>query len=250
MNHSRCRTLLSLALLLSAHAAEADFRILAFGDSNTWGWKPDAAGLRFDSSERWSGVLQAELGDGFTVITDGLVARRTNVDGLDVPQIDGSFLNGAKTLPPAIIRNAPIDLVIIFLGTNDLQRGIQRSAETIAESVAELCQQVVQSENLLYSAYPAPSAAWIVVPPELGDLSQSPLQALFQVGQDASRELASAFSAVAARENLTVFHLEAIAPNGAGVDGIHLTASTHEALGKALAAAIIKHAEAIIILND
>lgn len=40
--------------------------------------------------------------------------KRTNVDGLSTPFVDGSFLNGAKTLPVAIIRNAPLDLVIIF----------------------------------------------------------------------------------------------------------------------------------------
>ena len=31
--------------------------ILCFGDSNTWGYKPDKSG-RFDENIRWTGLLQ------------------------------------------------------------------------------------------------------------------------------------------------------------------------------------------------
>lgn len=214
------------------------FRILAFGDSNTWGWTPTGDGKRFADTERWTGVLQSELGSGYTVITDGLVARRTNVDGLSVPQIDGSFLNGAKTLPAAIVRNAPVDLVIIFLGTNDLQLGIARSADAVAEAVAGLAELVRSSEKLLYSSYPAPSDVWIIVPPALGDLSASPLKGLFAVGQSESKGLSDAFQKMAADKQLTLFDLEVIAPGGVGADGIHLSAATHQKLGSTLAEAI------------
>lgn len=223
---------------LSIQAATAEYRILAFGDSNTWGWKPTGEGIRFSDTERWTGVLQSEIGSDYTVITDGLVARRSDVDGLSTPHVDGSFLNGAKTLPVAIIRNAPLDLVIIFLGTNDLQRGVERTAEAVAESVAQLCRLVAASENLLYSSYAAPPEVWVIVPPVIGDLSATPLQDLFQVGQEASKDFSRAFSEMALRENLKIFDLETIAPTGVGPDGIHLTIDTHQALGQALAAVV------------
>ncbi len=213
------------------------FRILAFGDSNTWGWKPTGEGQRFADTERWTGVLQSELGPGYTIITDGLVARRTDVDGISVAHIDGSFLNGAKTLPVAIIRNAPVDLVIIFLGTNDLQRGIARTADAVAKAVAGLADLVRQSENLLYSSYPPPPDVWIIVPPALGDLSASPLKGLFAVGQTESKGLSAAFQQIAKQRHLRLFDLEAIAPDGVGPDGIHLSAATHEKLGRAIAEA-------------
>lgn len=48
--------------------------ILCYGDSNTWG--PDLAnGGRLPRSERWPGILEKELGDGYAVIEEGLSGR-------------------------------------------------------------------------------------------------------------------------------------------------------------------------------
>lgn len=56
-------------------------KILAFGDSNTWGFNPsnDGTGVlqRWDDDVRWTGVLQAELGPEFEVINEGLNGRTT-----------------------------------------------------------------------------------------------------------------------------------------------------------------------------
>jgi lysophospholipase L1-like esterase len=41
--------------------------IVAFGDSNTWGYDP-ATGGRFPRPQRWPSVLQRELGADFEVI--------------------------------------------------------------------------------------------------------------------------------------------------------------------------------------
>ena len=45
--------------------------ILCFGDSNTYGYKPDGTG-RFDENTRWTGLLQKKLGTEFRVIEEGL----------------------------------------------------------------------------------------------------------------------------------------------------------------------------------
>ncbi len=50
--------------------------ILCFGDSNTWGYRPDGAG-RFDWEVRWPGILQKELSGFARVIEEGLNARTT-----------------------------------------------------------------------------------------------------------------------------------------------------------------------------
>ncbi|MEM7792342.1 MAG: GDSL-type esterase/lipase family protein, partial [Verrucomicrobiota bacterium] len=196
------RNIICVFLLFSLGSLSAEYRILCFGDSNTWGWKPNSEKQRFLDEERWAGVLQSELGARYTVICDGLVARRTDIDGLTVGMVDGTFLNGAKTLPVSIIRNAPVDLVIIFLGTNDLQRGPERSAEEIANAVAGLASLVGESSDLLYSSYPAPTDVWIVVPPALRDLSSSPLKGLFEVGIEESKQLASPFKDGGEKESL------------------------------------------------
>ena len=226
-----------LFLVFVTVSAHAEYRILAFGDSNTWGWKPMGGGERFTDAKRWTGVMAAQLGDDYTVITDGLVARRTDLDGLDTKLVEGSFLNGAKTLPPAIIRNAPVDLVILFLGTNDLQLGAERSAQEVAASVAGLANLVADSGGLLYSAYDAPPEVWIVAPPALGDLSGTPLEGLFSVGVEASKQLSSAFQEMAASTDLKVFYCDQILDGAVGADGIHLTEAGHAKLGLAIAAA-------------
>ena len=53
--------------------------ILCFGDSNTYGQKPDKTG-RYEANVRWTGVLQQLLGDGYYVIEEGLGSRTTDAD--------------------------------------------------------------------------------------------------------------------------------------------------------------------------
>ena len=48
--------------------------ILCFGDSNTYGYKPDGTG-RFDTDTRWTCLLQKKLGADHRVIEEGLCGR-------------------------------------------------------------------------------------------------------------------------------------------------------------------------------
>lgn len=228
--------LFSFALL---HSVCAEYRILVYGDSNTWGWKPDGSGTRYTDSERWPGVVQAKLGQDFEVIVDGMVARRTDVDGLDSGPIQGDLLNGAKTLPAAIARSGPLDLVVIFLGTNDLQNEAERSAEEVASAVAGLVDLAGNCDNLLYSSYAAPPKVWVVAPPALGDLTDSPLRWLFEVGLSESKKLLPAFEAMSVKRGQKTFYLEHMISPATGPDGVHLTKAAHKRLGEAIAEAIL-----------
>lgn len=51
-------------------------RILCFGDSNTFGYKPDGSG-RFGEEIRWTGRIQKKLGDNYKIIEEGLCGRMT-----------------------------------------------------------------------------------------------------------------------------------------------------------------------------
>ena len=46
------------------------FRILCYGDSNTWGYISDSDHQRHSKTERWTGVLQNMLGDNFEIIEE------------------------------------------------------------------------------------------------------------------------------------------------------------------------------------
>jgi lysophospholipase L1-like esterase len=241
-SNMRSIALATLIICFMVATASAEYRILAFGDSNTWGWKPDGGGTRFVDAERWAGLLEKELGEGYQVICDGLVARRTNLDGMTAGLVDGSFLNGAKTLPAAIARNAPVDLVILFLGTNDLQLGAERTAREVAEAVGELAELVSRLENLLYANYPAPEV-WVIAPPAFGDLSGSSLKDLFSVGQTESDQLSSAFQAMAKERSLVLIDANFLFPDGIGSDGIHLNGLGHQRLAKAIGRKLLKSFE-------
>ncbi len=70
-------------------------RIVCFGDSNTWGFRPDQPFQRYADDVRWTGVLQRELGDSFTVIEEGLNGRTTIWD-----DPFGEYRNGKTYLQP------------------------------------------------------------------------------------------------------------------------------------------------------
>ena len=50
--------------------------IVCFGDSNTHGYRASDDG-RYDEQERWTCLLQKQLGDGYLIIEEGLSGRTT-----------------------------------------------------------------------------------------------------------------------------------------------------------------------------
>ncbi|MGI9327147.1 MAG: GDSL-type esterase/lipase family protein, partial [Pseudomonadales bacterium] len=115
--------------------------ILCYGDSNTWGRKPIAimgALERFDRDTRWTGVLARQLGAEFQVIEEGLNSRTTVHDD----PIEGAHKNGKTYLYPCLESHAPLDLVVLMLGTNDLKRQFSFSAFNVARGIRALLDTV------------------------------------------------------------------------------------------------------------
>lgn len=89
--------------------------VLLFGDSNTWGYVPGSNGERFPRGVRWPVRLQETLGDGWDVIAEGLNGRTATID-----RPDSEGRNGLLYLLPCLHSHAPVDALVIFLGTNDV----------------------------------------------------------------------------------------------------------------------------------
>lgn len=230
-------TIVSTVLLFTpaSHAADKA-RVLVFGDSNTWGWKPVAEGFpakRHDDALRYGGILDQTL-PNVDVVVDGLVGRRTDLDNRDkIALVEASDFNGAKALPDVIARQMPLDLVVIMLGTNDLQSGVGRTPAEVASSAFRLAKLVEGSEKPVFTAYPAPKVL-VVAPPPMGDTSKTSLSGLFQAGEEPSKQLGEAFASEAKKTGIAFFDAGTVTSTD-GIDGIHLTAENHKALGEALA---------------
>lgn len=103
-----------------------EITILCFGDSNTFGQRPDM-NARYDESVRWPrrlGALLADEARQYYVIEEGLGGRRTD---LDHPNPAKPSRNGWTYFPPCLASHQP-DIAIIMLGTNDAQICHQRTS--------------------------------------------------------------------------------------------------------------------------
>jgi lysophospholipase L1-like esterase len=88
--------------------------IVCFGDSNTWGFVPGSNGDRFPGDARWPARLGSALGDSAEVIAEGLSGRTATIE-----HPAGEGRNGLPYLLPCLDSHAPVDLLVIYLGTND-----------------------------------------------------------------------------------------------------------------------------------
>lgn len=104
--------------------------VVLFGDSNTWGHVPGSRGLRHSRQTRWPSRLAAALGPEAEVVAEGLNGRTA---AMDRPMAEG--LNGLTYLVPCLRSHMPVDVVVFFLGTNDVE---YLKMEHVAQSVGRL----------------------------------------------------------------------------------------------------------------
>jgi lysophospholipase L1-like esterase len=202
-------------------------RILAYGDSLTWGWAPIQEVLpttRYPLQERYTGFLAEALGPGYEIIEEGLSGRTTNADDPTDPR-----LNGLAYLPAALATHLPLDLVIILLGTNDTKAFFHREPFDIATGMATLLGAVRASAGGVGTAYPAPRAL-VVAPPPLGDVTHPWHGQVFAGGKQKTALLPPLYAAVAKSFGAEFFDGGSVTATD-GVDGIHLTVDNNRALG-------------------
>jgi lysophospholipase L1-like esterase len=200
--------------------------IVAFGDSNTWGYDP-ATGSRFPRAQRWPSVLQRELGAGFEVIAEGLNGRTTVHDDPIEP-----YRCGAEALPPCLMSHAPVDLVILALGCNDLKKRFSVSAFDISESAGRL---IFLARAYGQSANGRPPKILLIAPPPIAKLTA--YAEMFEGGTEKSRLLGQRYREVAEREGVAFMDAGAVI-RCSDLDGIHYEADQHELLGRAAAKAV------------
>jgi lysophospholipase L1-like esterase len=198
--------------------------ILCYGDSNTWGY--DALTKdRFPPNTRWHGILRKELGDGYLIIEEGLNGRTTVWDD----PIEGEWKNGLRYLTPCLESHAPLDLVIIMLGTNDLKMRYSVSTYDIAKGLERLVKTVQSSSSgrLLHSPQ-----LLILAPPPLVEMTE--FAEMFTGANKKSYMFGQLYMEVA---DLYCCHFldTSCIISSCNEDGIHLSQESHQKLGLTVA---------------
>jgi len=196
--------------------------VLCFGDSNTWGYVPGTDGGRWPRGQRWPVRLQAALGGEWDVIAEGLNGRTATMDS---PVAEGR--NGLTYLMPCLHSHMPIDIVVIYLGTNDTGDRYSLPAETVAGAVGRLVRVVRTSEA--GPGYSAPDVL-VVCPPPFGQLDP---EGSFANAGAKSRQLGRWFAEMCAELSCELLDLDGIA-SYSDLDGIHLDADGQGAVATAV----------------
>ena len=115
--------------------------IVCFGDSNTHGYCALTNG-RFSEEERWTCLLGQLLGEDYLVLEEGLSGRTTCFDD---PIHEG--LSGLDYIYPCLMSHAPVDLLVIMLGTNDTKERFGSSAACIALGLKRLVAKAVATTD-------------------------------------------------------------------------------------------------------
>lgn len=187
--------------------------VLCYGDSNTWGYNPVEAGRRHKYEDRWTTILQKNLGDDYLIIPEGLNGRTTVWDD----PVKG-FVNGKKYLRPCLESHKPIDLVIIMLGTNDLKARLNLPAVDIAAGAGVLADIVLNSKSGPDDKSPG---VLILIPPEVRKLSN--FKDIFGDCKKTSKQLPGVFKEMADEKGIPYINIGNFV-RFSDADGIHYEA--------------------------
>jgi lysophospholipase L1-like esterase len=200
--------------------------IVCYGDSNTWGYRPDTQ-TRYRRDERWTGVLRNTLGDEYLVIEEGLNGRTTVWDD----PIEG-YKNGKEYLIPCLETHKPLDLVIIMLGTNDLKGRFSVGAFDIAKGAGVLV-KIVQKSEAGFDGNPP--KVLLMAPPPIAKLTD--FAPVFEGAKPKSDLFSQEYARVAQEIGCALLDTADVIVSS-DIDGIHLDIDEHRKLGEAVAARV------------
>lgn len=203
-------------------------KILCFGDSNTHGYNSRTK-ERFSEEERWTCLLQENLGKDYLIAEEGLEGRTACFED---PLFEG--LCGLNYLYPCLMTHKPVDLLIIMLGTNDVK---ERFAATPA-NVANGMERLIQKAKDTTAAFRHTPNILLITPPPI-EPGYKNTEVYGEMGENCaekSQALAPLYQDVA--ERLGIHYLDAGTLKGVNMypyDHMHLSLDAHKNLAKYLA---------------
>ncbi len=133
-------------------------KILIYGDSNTWGDNFNT-GKRIPTNRQWPNILKKKLGRKYQIFQEGLPGR------LAGDEEDRKYKNGKDTFLSIFKTCAPVDIVFISLGTNDLQIKYNKSSKKIINDLKwykEVLEKEYEEDKIKYFSKKFPKIFYVM----------------------------------------------------------------------------------------
>lgn len=134
-------------------------KVLVFGDSNTWG-DNFLTRRRIPDDKQWCNILQEKLGTDYKIYQEGLPGRFAGS-----VEKEETFKNGKDTFLSTYKTVAPLDILIISLGSNDLRPDFNRKSEDIINDLLwyrEVLESEFEEDNNRYFNGKLPEIIYIL----------------------------------------------------------------------------------------
>lgn len=202
--------------------------ILCYGDSNTFGYNP-LDGSRFDEKTRWTGILQENLKDDYKIIEEGANNRTGFVNN------PAGFLYSAhRHFPKTITKLKDVDILILSVGTNDLQFQYDIGFNAIEKGLEDLILVARDNSNRV-----------ILIPPVIlnEDIFNGYFKILFdETSIGKSKKVGRIYSKLANIYGLDVFDINKFT-TPSKLDGLHYDENSHKIIADKLTDFILERKE-------
>lgn len=201
--------------------------IVCYGDSNTYGYCA-LTDSRYGEEERYPRLLQDFLGPEYLIIEEGLPGRTTSFHD---PIHEG--LSGLDYLYPCLMSHAPVDLLILMLGTNDTKERFGASSACIALGLKRLIGKAVATAD----CWDGKGPDILIVAPKCieKEYESTPVAATMGRGcAEKSQGLVPEFKKMAEQTGCRFFDANTVIEKNNTTDYMHLTEDGHRKLSAAL----------------
>ncbi len=203
--------------------------VLFYGDSLVYGKIPKFT-KRYNRSLNFIGVIEKDLGKDYRIIDEGLRARTLSGENKFFTN-----RNGLNQFGPIIGSHLPLDLVWIFLGTNDCNKKDLKTEKEIYQSLLNYKNEIIEwCKNLSIDQTPK---IGIIVPPEIRAdqvIKDEVMNNIFDIqSQQKIIKIREIYKDFCENENVIFFDSNEFCITAEN-EGIHLDESNNLSLGNAL----------------
>ena len=188
-------------------------KILCYGDSNTFGFNAKD-GSRFDKNTRWTALLQRNMENDYKIIEEGMCDRTGFYDN---PK--GDLFSAQRHFPEFLSKSDRFDIIILAIGTNDLQFQYNIDFNVVQSGLAKLIKIAQEKADSI-----------LIVPPVI--LKENILNGYFKIQFDEtsiikSRKIGTIYQELSNAFSCTYFDINKIV-QPSDIDGLHYDEAAHK----------------------